>query len=116
MLGENFYGPRSLHAAVQAGAGDYLMPDLMRIGGVTGWLRAAAIAGAAGIQMSSHLYPEVSAICCGCRDRPLAGVAGLGAPDPGRAVRSSGGHLLIRDVPGAGLEWDEGAVRRFRMD
>ncbi len=43
------------------GAGDYVMPDLMRIGGVTGWLRAAAIAGAAGIEMSTHLYPEVSA-------------------------------------------------------
>ena len=37
------------------------MPDLMRIGGVTGWLRAAAIAGAAGIEMSTHLYPEFSA-------------------------------------------------------
>ena len=33
----------------------------MRIGGVTGWLRAAAIAGAAGIPMSTHLYPEVAA-------------------------------------------------------
>ena len=33
----------------------------MRIGGVTGWLRAAAIAGAAGIPMSTHLYPEFSA-------------------------------------------------------
>ncbi len=33
----------------------------MRIGGVTGWLRAAAIAGAAGIPMSTHLYPEIAA-------------------------------------------------------
>jgi mandelate racemase len=47
-LGENFCGPRALFQAVRAGAGDYVMPDLMRIGGVTGWLRAAAIAGAAG--------------------------------------------------------------------
>ena len=45
----------------RAGAGDYVMPDLMRIGGVTGWLRAAAIAGAAGVEMSTHLYPEFSA-------------------------------------------------------
>ncbi len=37
------------------------MPDLMRIGGVTGWLRCAAIAGAAGLPLSSHLYPEFSA-------------------------------------------------------
>jgi len=37
------------------------MPDLMRIGGVSGWLRSAAIAGAAGIPMSTHLYPEIAA-------------------------------------------------------
>jgi hypothetical protein len=33
---------------LQAQAADVYMPDLMRIGGVTGWMRAAAIAGAAG--------------------------------------------------------------------
>ncbi|MGH6725369.1 MAG: enolase C-terminal domain-like protein [Pseudolabrys sp.] len=60
-IGENFYGPRDLYRAVQARACDYVMPDFMRIGGVTGWLRAAAIAGAAGLPMSSHLYPEVAA-------------------------------------------------------
>ena len=31
-LGENFYGPRALFQAVSAGAGKYMMPDLMRIG------------------------------------------------------------------------------------
>jgi mandelate racemase len=31
---------------------DYAMPDFMRIGGVTGWQRAAAIAVAAGIPIS----------------------------------------------------------------
>ncbi len=36
------------------------MPDLMRIGGVTGFMRCA-IAGAAAIPLSSHLYPEFSA-------------------------------------------------------
>ncbi len=59
-LGENFYGPRNMHQAVAAGAGDYVMPDLMRIGGVSGWLRSAPIAAAAGalptsIQRSPHI-------------------------------------------------------------
>ncbi len=35
-LGENFYGPRALAHALALGAGDFVMPDLMRIGGVTG--------------------------------------------------------------------------------
>jgi mandelate racemase len=117
MLGENFYGPRSLHAAIQAGAGDYVMPDLMRIGGVTGWLRAAAIAGAAGIQMSSHLYPEFAS--------HLLRVAETGHwlewqdwahPILAEPFELQDGQLLIREVPGAGLEWDEAAVQRYRMD
>ena len=117
MFGENFYGPRSLHAAIQAGAGDYVMPDLMRIGGVTGWLRAAAIAGAAGIQMSSHLYPELSS--------HLLRVAETGHwlewqdwahPILAGPFTLEDGQLLIRDVPGAGLEWDQAAVQRYRMD
>jgi mandelate racemase len=33
----------------------------MRIGGVTGWQRAGAIAAAASIPISIHLYPEVAA-------------------------------------------------------
>jgi len=47
-IGENFYGPRALYTALQMKACDYVMPDFMRIGGVTGWQRAAAIAAAAG--------------------------------------------------------------------
>ena len=37
------------------------MPDLMKVGGVTGWLRVAGQAEAASIPMSSHLFAEASA-------------------------------------------------------
>ena len=47
-MGENFYGPRGLYKALQMNACDYVMPDFMRIGGVTGWQRATPIAAAAG--------------------------------------------------------------------
>ena len=50
-----------MEAALDAGAATYVMPDLERIGGVTGWLRAAALADERGIKMSSHLFPEISA-------------------------------------------------------
>jgi hypothetical protein len=48
-------------AALSANACDYVMPDLDRIGGVTGWQRAAALASTVGIEMSLHIFPEVSA-------------------------------------------------------
>jgi mandelate racemase len=113
-LGENFYGPRQLFHAVQAGAGDYVMPDLMRIGGVTGWLRAAAIAGAAGIPMSTHLYPEIAAHLMRVTET-AHWLEWQDWADPilrePFALRD--GQLLIPDRPGQGIEWDEAAVSRY---
>ena len=110
-IGENFYGPRDLHRALQLKACDLVMPDFMRIGGVTGWLRAAPIAAAAGVPISTHLYPEVAAHVMRVAETahwlewqnwadPI-----LQAP---YAVRD--GRLHIPDVPGTGIEWDEAAV------
>ena len=47
--------------AIELGASDFIMPDLMKCGGVTGWLQVAAQAEAANIPMSSHLFAEASA-------------------------------------------------------
>ena len=47
--------------AIHARATDYVMLDAMKIGGVTGWLRASALASAHFIRVSSHLWPELSA-------------------------------------------------------
>ena len=110
-IGENFYGPRALYNALRMNACDYVMPDFMRIGGVTGWQRAAAIAGAAGIPVSTHLYPEVAAHVMRVTEtahwlewqdwaNPI-----LKQP---YEIRDS--ELQIPDVPGVGLEWDEKAV------
>jgi mandelate racemase len=41
-IGENIYGPREFLKAVNARAADLYMPDLMRIGGVTGWMPSPA--------------------------------------------------------------------------
>src|SRR3954466_246597 len=44
--GENFSEPRAMAEALDAQACDYVMPDLERIGGVSGWRTAAALAAA----------------------------------------------------------------------
>ena len=59
--GENWWFPRGFAEAIAAGASDFIMPDLMKCGGVTGWLQVAAQAEAANIPMSSHLFAEASA-------------------------------------------------------
>src|SRR6185503_809777 len=60
-IGENFSLPHAMEEALAQEACDFAMPDLERIGGVTGWQAAAAIAKARGIPMSTHLFPEASA-------------------------------------------------------
>jgi mandelate racemase len=115
-IGENFYGPRDMHKALRSKACDLVMPDFMRIGGVTGWLRAAAIAGAAGIPMSTHLYPEVAAHVMRVTET-AHWLEWQDWADPilQKPYEVRGGLLHIPDVPGIGLEWNEDAVSRYRV-
>jgi mandelate racemase len=116
-IGENFYGPRDLYTALQRKACDLVMPDFMRIGGVTGWLRAAAIAGAAGIPMSTHLYPEVAAHVMRVTET-AHWLEWQDWADPilRQPYEIRDGLLHIPDVPGIGLEWNEDAVAAHMAD
>jgi mandelate racemase len=116
-LGENFYGPRDLFAALNAGAGDYVMPDLMRIGGVSGWLRAAPIAAAAGVQISTHLYPEFSAhLMRASETAHWLEWQDWADPILKQPFAVKAGHIEIPQRPGAGVDWNEEAVARFRIE
>ena len=116
-LGENFYGPRSLYQALHAGAGDFVMPDLMRIGGVTGWLRAAALVGSAGIPMSTHLYPEVAAHLMRVTETAhWLEWQDWADPIVAEPFELAKGHLIVPNRPGNGLAWSEEAVKRHRYD
>jgi mandelate racemase len=116
-IGENFYGPRDLHQALQRKACDLVMPDFMRIGGVTGWLRAAAIAGAAGIPISTHLYPEVAAHVMRVTET-AHWLEWQDWADPilQKPYEIKDGLLHIPNVPGIGLEWNEEAVMANQAD
>jgi mandelate racemase len=113
-IGENIYGPRSFLEALQAQAADLYMPDLMRIGGVTGWMRAAAIAGAAGHPMSNHLYPEVSAhLLRATETADWLEWRDWGNPIIKEPFEVIDGHAIVPDRPGNGIEWNEAAVAKY---
>lgn len=115
-IGENIYGPREFHKAVLARAADLYMPDLMRIGGVTGWMRAAAIAGAAGLPLSSHLYPEVSAhLLRVSESADWIEWRDWGNPFLLEPFAVEDGHVVVPDRPGNGLQWNEKAVAKYKM-
>jgi mandelate racemase len=116
-IGENFYGLRALYTALQMKACDYVMPDFMRIGGVTGWQRAAAIAAAAGIPISTHLYPEVAAHVMRVSETAhWLEWQDWANPILKQPFEVKAGKLRIPDVPGVGLEWDEKAVAAHLAD
>ena len=115
-LGENFMGPEQMAQALAAGACDYAMPDAQRIGGVTGWMRAAALAQGAGMEMSSHLFPEVSchllAATPTCHWLEYVDWADAVLKQP---MEVKEGHAVIPTRPGVGIEWNEAAVEKYRI-
>jgi len=113
-IGENFMGPEQMAQALAAGACDYAMPDAQRIGGVTGWMRAAALAQGAGMEMSSHLFPEASchllAVTPTCHWLEYVDWANPILQEP---LRVKNGHVAIPGRPGLGMTWNEKAVKRY---
>jgi len=115
-IGENFDGPHAMADALAAAACDYAMPDFARIGGVSGWIEAAALAQAAGMEMSSHLYPEFSAhLLAATPTCHWLEYVDWAAPILKEPIEISEGHAVIPHRSGAGIEWDQAAVNRYRV-
>jgi mandelate racemase len=111
-IGENFMGAEQMAQALAAGACDYAMPDVQRIGGVTGWLRAAALAQAAGMEMSSHLFPEVSAhLLCATPTCHWLEFMDWAAPILAEPLQVKDGMVH----PSEKLMWNESAVARYAL-
>jgi mandelate racemase len=113
-IGENCWGSHDVARAIRARSADRLMPDAMKIGGVTGWLRAAALTQAAGIPTSTHLFPEVSAhLLAVTPTSDWVEYVDWAGPVLSEPLAVTGGHVTAPDRPGLGLEWNETAVARF---
>jgi mandelate racemase len=115
-IGENFSEVTAMQAALDAGAADFVMPDLERIGGVTGWRRAAALAAERSVPMSSHLFPEVSAhllaATATCHFLEYVDWADVLVQEPLQIVD---GCAVVPQRAGNGLAWKEDAVERYRF-
>ena len=110
-VGENWWSWRVGKAAIEMGACDYVMPDLVRIGGVTGWMRLARVAEARAVPFSSHLSPDLSAhVLAATPTRHWLEFMDWGQDlmlDPLLPVK---GFTTPRDTPGTGVDWNEKAI------
>jgi mandelate racemase len=115
-IGENFSLPAAMAVAIERQAADYVMPDLERIGGVSGWRAAAELAAVHRLPMSSHLYPEVSAHLLAatptCHFLEYVDWANVLLEEP---LAIADGHAIVPDRPGNGMTWNVEAVERYRM-
>ena len=116
-IGENWWGSHDMAKSVEACASDYAMADAMKIGGVTGWLRAAALAEAAGLPLSSHLFPEISThLLAVAPTSHWLEYVDWANPILEEPLKVEDGHALAPDTPGIGISWDEEAVRRYLVE
>ncbi len=114
--GENWWGTLDMRHAIDARASDFMMPDVMKIGGVTGWMRAAALAYAHNIRLSSHLWPEISAqLLCVTPTVHWLEYADWWNPIVAEPLQVNDGHAIVNGVTGSGVAWNEAAVEKYSV-
>lgn len=113
-MGENWWGPSEMATSIGFGASDLGMPDAMKMGGVSGWMQSAALAESAGMPISTHLFPEVSAhLLAATPTRHWLEFVDWASPILAQPMQIQNGKASILDAPGTGIEWDESAVSRY---
>jgi mandelate racemase len=115
-IGENFIGVHGMESALAANSADLMMPDLCRIGGVTGWQQAAALAAGKGIKLSSHLFPEVSShLLAGIPTGHWLEYVDWAAPILAEPISVINGSVTPSNRPGTGISWNQGAVEHYQV-
>jgi mandelate racemase len=115
-IGENFIGVHAMEAAIAASSANLMMPDLCRIGGVTGWQQAASLATATGIKLSSHLFPEVSShLLAITPTQHWLEFVDWAAPILAEPLQVIDGTVTPSSRPGTGISWNQDEVKRYQV-
>lgn len=111
--GENWWFPEGMALSIAAGASDLAMIDIMKIGGVSGWLRAMGQAEAASLPVSSHLFTEASAHVLAVTPTvqwlEYLDIASSILLDP---AKPKDGYLSPQG-PGLGITWNEEVIAKI---
>ena len=112
--GEYVYGLAPFRHMLEARSVDIVMIDVLRSGGITGWMKIAGMAEAFNVPVVNHLCPELSvhlvaAIPHGLTVEymPWSGRLFEEVPQPVK------GELRVPATPGHGLKFDQAALKRY---
>jgi L-alanine-DL-glutamate epimerase-like enolase superfamily enzyme len=112
--GEYLYGLAPFRNMMEARSVDIIMVDPFRAGGITGWMKIAAMAEAFNLPIVSHLAPEILVHCVGAAPNgltveymPWTYLMYEEVPWP------KDGMLEMPKGPGLGLTFDKVNHKRF---
>ncbi|PYN59686.1 MAG: hypothetical protein DMD92_08590 [Candidatus Rokuibacteriota bacterium] len=114
--GEYHYGIVPFRHLLEARSIDVVMIDLVRVGGITQWMKVAGMAEAFNLPVVSHLVPEihvhlVAAIPNGLTVEYMPWTLRLFEETPAL----EGGRLTVPTKPGLGLAFDQAAIKRYEL-
>ncbi|HEX5326441.1 MAG TPA: mandelate racemase/muconate lactonizing enzyme family protein [Acetobacteraceae bacterium] len=114
--GEYVWGIAPFRHMIEARSVDIVMIDLVRVGGVTQWLKVAGMAEASNLPVVSHVIPEfhlhlIAAVPNGLTVEYMPWMLKLFETTP----VLERGELILPTTPGWGLRFDQRALDRFRI-
>ncbi|HEX9373734.1 MAG TPA: mandelate racemase/muconate lactonizing enzyme family protein [Roseiflexaceae bacterium] len=114
--GEYHYGIVPFRHLLEARSIDIVMIDLLRVGGITQWMKVAGMAEAFNLPVVSHLVPEfhvhlIAAIPNGLTVEYMPWTLQLFEETP--ALQN--GQLVVPPKPGLGLAFDQNAIKRYQV-
>jgi L-talarate/galactarate dehydratase len=114
--GEHLYGLDPFQKTFEARALDIAIIDLARVGGITPWMKVAALAEARGVPVAGHVIPEVHVhLLSAIPNGHLVEYMPRSEPIFKTRLALQDGHLVAPKAPGLGVELDEAAFERFRV-
>ena len=113
--GEYVWGIVPFRHMIEARSVDIVMIDLVRVGGITQWMKVAGMAEAFNLPVVSHVIPEfhlhlIAAVPNGLTVEYMPWMLKLFQQTPPIV----NGELVLPQTPGFGLVFDEAAVKSFR--
>ncbi|MPZ58048.1 MAG: mandelate racemase/muconate lactonizing enzyme family protein [Rhizobiales bacterium] len=115
--GESVYTSRGAMEMLQQHACDVLMPDLLRMGGPSEFMKAAAFAEAFNIPVSNHTYPEMSIGLLAAIPNVnfLECMPWVSAVYQQKIEIDGHGRALVPDRPGWGFDFDPAVIKRYSV-